>query len=170
MDRGAAERSDGTRVGGRLALAAALAAAAAVAGCQTFQPAERSGLRPGQTVRVELADSVARAEAGWSGPDRARLTGEVVRSTGEGMDLSVRSRVGGASLSPYRDTIAVPASIIRSVREQRISALRSAAVAGGVVATAALLFELDITGGGSTPPSNGGGATESVGISIPLFP
>lgn len=162
-----AERSDSTRAGGRLALAAMLAAASVTA-CQTFQPAEPSGLQPGQTVRVELADSVARAEAGWTGPDRDRLTGQVVRTDRDGLDLSVRSRVGGASLSPYRDTLSVPASVIRSVQRQRLSALRSAAVAGGVVGTAALLFSLDITGGGSAPPPNGGGPAESVGISIPI--
>lgn len=163
-----AERSEWRRAGRRLTVAAAVLSAAALAGCQTFQPVEPSGLRPGQTVRVELADSAARAEAGWTGPRRDRLTGQVVRSARDGLALSVRSRLGGASLSPYRDTLAVPASIIRSVQRQRISALRSAAVAGGVVGAAALLFELDITGGGSAPPSNEGGATESVGISIPL--
>jgi len=165
-----AERSNSTLAGGRLALAAAILAAASVTACQTFQPAEPSGLEPGQTVRVELADSVARAEAGWTGPNRDRLTGQVVRTARDGLDLSVRSRVGGASLSPYRDTLSVPASVIRSVQRQRLSALRSAAVAGGVVGAAALLFSLDITGGGSAPPSDGGGATESIGISVPLFP
>lgn len=163
-----AERSNRTRAGGRLALAAALLAAASVTACQTFQPAEPSGLRPGQTVRVELADSVARAEAGWTGPHRDRLTGQVVRTARDGLDLSVRSRVGGASLSPYRDTLSVPESVIRSVQRQRISPLRSAAVAGGVVASVALLIELDITGGGSAPPPNEGGPAESVGISIPI--
>lgn len=167
MDR-RAERSGWRRTGRGLALAAAVLTAAALAGCQTFRPAEPSGLRPGQTVRVELADSAARAEAGWTGPRRDRLTGQVVRSARDGLALSVRSRVGGASLSPYRDTLSVPASMIRSVQRQRLSALRSGAVAGGVLAAAALLFELDITGGGSAPPSNEGGATESLGISIPL--
>ena len=162
------ERSNDARARGRVALAAALIAAASVTACQTFQPAEPSGLEPGQTVRVELADSVARAEAGWTGPNRDRLTGKVVRTVRDGLDLSVPSRVGGASLSPYRDTLSVPASVIRSVQRQRISALRSAAVAGGVVGAVALLIELDITGGGSAPPPNGGGPAESVGISIPL--
>lgn len=168
-----AERSkrwDRTRAGGRLALVAAILAAASATACQTFQRAEPSGLQPGQTVRVELADSVTRARAGWTGPNRDRLTGQVVRTARDGLDLSVRSRVGGASLSPYRDTLSVPASVIRSVQRQRLSAVRSAAVAGGVVGAAALLFSLDITGGGSAPPSNGGGATESIGISVPLFP
>lgn len=169
MDR-QARRSDRTRPGSRVTLAAAVLAAVAVGGCQTFQPAEPAGLRPGQTVRVELADSSARARAGWDGPDRDRLTGEVVRSSREGMELSVRSRLGGATLSPYRDTLDVPASLISSVQRRRISALRSAAVAGGVVAAAALVFELNVTGGGTAPPPNDGGATESIGISIPLFP
>ena len=164
------KRSSSARASGRLALAAAILAAASVTACQTFQPAEPSGLQPGQTVRVELADSVTRARAGWTGPSRDRLTGQVVRTARDGLDLSVRSRVGGASLSPYRDTLSVPASVIRSVQRQRLSAVRSAAVAGGVVGAAALLFSLDITGGGSAPPSNGGGATESIGISVPLFP
>lgn len=163
-----AERTEWRPAGRRLAVAAAALTAAGLAGCQTFQPAEPSALRPGQTVRVELADSAAQAEAGWTGPRRDRLTGQVVRSAREGLALSVRSRVGGASLSPYRDTLSVPEAIIRSVQRQRISPLRSAAVAGGVVGAAALLFELDIRGGGSVPPSDGGGATESVGISLPL--
>lgn len=157
----------GSSAGRRAVLTAALSALA-VGGCQTFQPAEPAGVRPGQTVRVELADSSTRARAEWSGPDRDRLTGKVVRSSRDGMELSVRSRLGGADFSPYRDTLSVPAPLIRSVREQRISALRSAAVAGGVVAAAAVIFELNITGGGSAPPPNGGGGTESVGISIPL--
>ncbi len=161
---------ESTHVGKRVRIAATVLAAAAVIGCQTFRPAEPAGLRPGQTVRVDLADSAARARAGWSGPDRGRLTGEVVRSSGQGMELSIRSRPGGSSLSPYRDTLSVPASIIRSVEKQRISALRSAAVAGGVVAATALVFELSATGGGLAPPGNDGGGAESIGIRIPLIP
>lgn len=151
-------------------LALAFVAVVGLTACQTFQPAEPAGLRPGQTVRVELADSAARTEAGWTGPERDRLTGEVVRSSRDGMDLSVQSRVGGASLSPYRDTLQVPASLIRSVQRQRISPLRSAAVAGGVVAATALLIELDIAGGSAPPPPGGGGTPESIGLRIPVFP
>lgn len=164
------ERTGAARAGPLVAAATAVAAAA-LFGCRTFQPAEPAGLEPGQTVRVELADSASRAAAGWTGPERDRVTGQVVRSSDDDMDLSIPSRVGGAAVSRYyRDTLHVPASLIRSVERQRISALRSAAVAGGVVAATALLFELDITGGGTAPPSDGGGPAEGIGIRIPLFP
>lgn len=149
------------------------ATALSLAACQTFRPVEPTDVRPGQTVRVELADSAERDAAGWTGPDRQRLTGELVRWSREGMALSMRSRIGAAGLSPYRDTLQVPKSLIRSVHRQEISALRSAAVAGGVVGAAALLVHIDLAGGGGrSPQPGGGGPVESVGfrIVIPLVP
>lgn len=165
-----AKPSDRSGPGRGIVLVAAVLAAGVAVGCQTFQPAEPSGLRPGQTVRVQLADSAARAEAGWTGPERESLTGDLVRSDPTGLDLSVRTSASGARISPYRDTLEVPASLIRSVERQRLSPLRSAGVAAGLVATAALLFELDIPGGGTAPSRDGGGPAESVGVSIPVFP
>lgn len=158
---------------GRAAIAAL--AAAFLVGCQTFRPVERGGPDVGSTVRLELAapDRPSDATGGPSwrrAADGRRLVGEVLAADADSVWLRVTGQVGRVGTESRFDTLAVPRGAIARVERQQLSALKSAALAGGLVAGTFLLLEVsDATGGQAPQPGNGTGQ-EHRGLLIRIFP
>lgn len=152
-------------------LSAAGLALSILAACQTFQPLEPTdptspGL--GSTVRVELADAERRSTAGWRVTEAERLEGRVVRAGPDTLVLSVPSRIDGSRASGFRDTLAVPRSLITGMEQQRLSVVRSAALTAGLVVGTFLLLQLELTSGGQGPVGPGNGGTEAIVPALPL--
>lgn len=142
------------RRGARRGLAACLAVLVPVAvACHTYRRIESGVPDPGTSVRVRLADSATRARAGWEAAGSGELAGRALRHTGDSLVLSVPGLTGGAG-SLFRDTIAVPTSLVRRVEEEELSVWRSALLTAGVVTGTFLLLELggsEASGGLRTP-------------------
>lgn len=130
-----------------------------VPACHTHRLVQSGVPEAGSSVQVRLADSTARARAGWEAVTRNELSGRVVRADRDSLVLSVPSRVGDGPAHPsYRDTLPVPSSLVLSVREERLSPWRSAVLTAGLVAGTFALLQLDVfRGGGSVGPPNGDG-------------
>lgn len=133
--------------------------------CHTHRLVESGVPDAGSSVTVQLADSATRARAEWWGVDRDRLSGTVVRADRDTIVLSVPSRLGDRPPHPrFRDTLSVPGTLVTAVREERLSAWRSAVLTAGLVAGGFLLLELKVVGGGrGVQPPNGDGVESRAG-------
>lgn len=135
-------------------------------GCHAYRAVEGTP-DAGRTLEVTLDT------AQWRGVSRREvLTGSVVSAGGD----SVRLSVPADQLNPAagrgfgEDTVAVPYAAAERMRYRSISAWKSAAVAGGVVAATALTFEVAASGGIlGGPGPGGGGAEETLRVRIPLL-
>lgn len=143
------------RIGTWRRLAACLAVLVPVAvACHTYRRIESGVPDPGTSVRVRMADSATRARAGWEAARSDELAGRALRHTGDSLVLSVPGRTGSGAGSLFRDTIAVPTSLVRRVEEEGLSVWRSALLTAGVVTGTFLLLEVggsEASGGLRTP-------------------
>ena len=109
--------------------------------CHVYREVPGGPLPPsGTQLAVQLTDSGAVVLAHQVGPAAESIEGSLVHADDRGVTLSVR-RVrlrGGLSNDWAGERVTVARELIASVSEKRLSRIRSALFAGGILAGAAL--------------------------------
>ena len=133
-------------------------------GCFNYVPLGSTAPDPGATIRAHLTDSAAAVLAPTVGPGIGALEGRVLRRDESAIELAVsaaRFRFGGGSQARYGESLAVPRFGIAAVEQRKLSPLRTALLAGGVVLGGlGILIAADVGsgggggGGGGKPPAN----------------
>jgi len=130
-------------------------------GCYTFAPASAS-VSPGTRVALDLNDRGRIVLADSVGPGPVRVEGlvESLHDSTYLLRVSAVRYAGGATSRWSNEPLGVPAGLVRTVRERRLSRGRTALVSG-VAAAAVLAFAItrDLFGDGSPtvdrPPPEG---------------
>lgn len=137
--------------------------------CHSYTPVQGAP-DVGRTVEVDV--DTARWRGPGAGESRRTLSGRVVSSSRDSVRLAVSAgelRMP-SSVRTGPDTVAVPLGAAERIRYRSISAWKSAAVAGAVVAATAVTFEVAASGGGISGRDPGpGGPDEGLRIRIPLL-
>ena len=135
-----------------------LTASVLLSGCFQYVPVQPVAPEPGTTIRAHLTDSASAMLAPAVGPGIGALEGRVLRGDEAGIELAVsaaRFRFGGGSQTRYGEPLTVPRFGIAAVEQRKLSPMRTALLAGGVVLGAVgLVVAVDPGGGGG---GQGGG-------------
>ena len=131
-----------------------------LSGCFKYVPIGSTAPDPGTTIRAHLTDSAAAVLAPTVGPGIGALEGRVLRRDGSAIELAVsaaRFRFGGGSQARYGESLAVPRFGIAAVEQRKLSPVRTALLAGGVVLGAVgMVLAVDaVAGGGGSSGGTG---------------
>lgn len=139
---------------------AALLLASFLGGCFSYAPVSGTLPRPGARVKVELQTPQEFRAGDLTANDVVEVTGEVISADSSALVLSAftltsRSRAEHVTTG---ETTRVPRLNVASVRENRISPLRTAALTGLVVLGGAIFVSkvANPRGGGNTGGGHGG--------------
>jgi len=133
-------------------------------GCHTYLPVQDQVPVMGHEVAIELNDRGRLLVVSQLGESVLRVDGTLVATTDSMVTMRVSRtvQIQGSSTLWAGEAVTIPVVGIRGYRMREFSRGRSAAMAGGVLATLAVVAPfLRIIGGGDGRPSDAGGCTES---------
>ena len=132
-------------------------------GCHTYLPVQERVPGMGHEVAIELNDRGRLLVVSQLGESVLRVDGTLVAATDSMVTMRVSRtvQIQGSSALWTGEAVTIPVEGIRGYRMREFSRGRSAAMAGGVLATLAVVAPyLKVIGGGDGRPGDGG-CTES---------
>lgn len=131
-----------------------------VSACYSYLPAERSILRPGTVVRAELTDSGSLVLSSYLGPGTASVDGELLSASDDSLKLAVTAATNRRGIENFwsGEQVVLPRAVISTLRERRLSPVRTALAFGGGLAAAVGVYIGFKSGGlGDKGGGSGGG-------------
>ncbi len=146
-----------------------------VTACYTYSPIETGPPPVGTEVRAQLTDNGAeqvRRRTSWRS---GVVTGEVLGVTADSISLFLLhlNQIQGGRTVTFQDTVPIALADVTSYEERKFSALRTGAIAAGVVAGFAILIggivaaSSDVGDGVNEEPEQSRLPSLIFGISIP---